>query len=231
MMTTISQKMTGLGKRVLAQTAMSATVMTGLHFAAVSDFPPARWVFGPGDAAQSSPAGEPGSAAAGAPTVRIVALPLRPDAAFVPAGTAAPSATSAQNAPPSEEREVAMIATPASAACGPACPPEPGSVAHPTPRPAAPRILAEKRRLPASVPTSAPRSVPADAPRQAMASLPVPVPDEIPMPPSAAETSGFVLADLIPGRRVVMEGVSYVGGQARDVVAGAASGALDLVRR
>ena len=64
-----------------------------------------------------------------------------------------------------------------------------------------------------------------------MASLPVPVPDEIPMPPSAAETSGFVLADLIPDRRVVMEGVSYVGGQARDVVAGAASGALDLVRR
>ena len=195
MMTTIGQKMTGLGKRVLAQTAMSATVMTGLHFAAVSDFPPARWVFGPGDAAQSSPAGEPGSAAAGAPTVRIVALPLRPDAAVVPAGTAAPSATSAQNAPPSEEREVAMIATPA------------------------------------SVPTSAPRSVPADAPMPAMASLPVPVPDEIPMPPSAAETSGFVLADLIPGRHVVMEGVSYVGGQARDVVAGAASGALDLVRR
>lgn len=230
MMTTMGQKMTGIGKRVLAQTAMSATVMTGLHFAAVADFPLARWIFGPGDAAHSSPVSASGGTTAGVPAVRVVALPLRPDTAVVPAGPTAPVAAPGENEPSAEDQEIAMVLPPKAASCGRACLPEPRMVAHPTPRPAPPKALAETRRPAASLPTSAPRPAP-DASMVAADSMPLPVPDEIPMPPSAPDATGFILADLIPGRHIVMEGVSYVGGQARDVVAGAASGALDLVRR
>ncbi|BDA85666.1 hypothetical protein Sa4125_32080 [Aureimonas sp. SA4125] len=84
--------------------------------------------------------------------------------------------------------------------------------------------------MPADMPDpwEAPVRLAANPPaRQSTGIEALPEPDAVPYPELA---SGFVLADLIPGRHSVMDGVSFIGGQARAVVTGAASGALDFVR-
>ncbi|GGD21296.1 hypothetical protein [Aureimonas glaciei] len=234
MTTTIGQRVNAIGRRVLAQTAMSATVMTGLHFASVADFPPARWIFGPDSAPQASTASAPHAQTEGGSPVRVVTLSPGSSAAVVPAGLGAPAASPAADAIGPSGQRIAMVAPAKEEACGLACTPVPQAVAHPTPRPVAPKVATAK---PSAQPGTARPAIARDMRDEArvLAEEPMPVaasmPDDIPMPPPVPAETGFALADLIPGHQMVVEGVSFVGNQARGVVTGVASGALDLVRR
>ena len=226
MMINVRKRATRIGKRVLAQTAMSATVMTALHFASVSEFPPATWIFGPGSAEKAVPAATIETTSLPAtPAARVIALPT----AMGPALQSASDAMAGNGAPRQTPAaavygQLATLTNDRTTLCAEGCFAQiPRTVAHPTPRPTLPRSAAGSLPVDPTPPLWTASSV--EAPELIAPELSAA--DRVPFPPDEAS---FVLADLIPDRHAVMEGVFFIGDQARTVVSDAASGALDLVR-